>query len=97
MDEWEPSLVGHCCHRRLQHQYLQCQYINVVANFPRGNLSVFTLFLLQIGLLNHVDLEGIRGWVSLSLSPHPVFLLRRDAGAERCVAAGRAAANVGLG
>lgn len=42
-------------------QYLQRQYINVVANFPGGDLGVFTLLLLQIGLLNHVDLEGSRG------------------------------------
>lgn len=56
-------------------QYLQRQYINVVANFPGGNLGIFTLLLLQIGLLNHIDLEGSRGIVSFSPSPCLLFLL----------------------
>jgi len=56
-------------------QYLQCQNINVVADFPGGNFGVLTLLLLQIGFLNHVDLEGSSGTVSFSPSPCPVFLL----------------------
>lgn len=71
-----PAWWGPCCHSRLQRRYLQRQDINVVADFPGGNLSVFALFLLQIGLLNHVNLEGSRGQVSLSWSPHLIFLLR---------------------
>lgn len=41
--------------------YLQCQDINVVSNFPGGNLGVLTLLLLQIGFLNHIHLQGSTG------------------------------------
>lgn len=51
--------------------YLQRQDINVVSNFPGGNLGVLTLLLLQIGLLNHIHLQGSTG--ALSSSPAPGF------------------------
>ena len=60
-------------------QYLQRQYINVVTDFPGRNLSVFTLLFLQIGLLNHIDLEGSRGTVSFSPPPCLIFLWPRMA------------------
>lgn len=78
ISEWEPSTAWGAQPGRVPAvtaQYLQSQYINVVADFTGGNLGIFTLLLLQIGLLNHVNLEGSTGIVSFSPCPCLTFLL----------------------
>lgn len=41
--------------------YLQRQDVNVVSDFPGGNLGVLTLLLLQISLLDNIHLQGSTG------------------------------------
>lgn len=66
--------------------YLQRQDINVVSNFPGGNLSILTLLLLQIGLLNDIHLQGSTG--ALSSSPLPVPSSSQDWGRRSSRGAG---------
>lgn len=64
-----------------------------MTDFPGGNLGVFTLLLLQIGLLNHVDLQGSRGTVSRSSPPQfpppATGGSGKSAGQGRCCRTGR--------
>lgn len=41
--------------------YLQRQDVNVVSDFPGGNLGVLALLLLQISLLDNIHLQGSTG------------------------------------
>lgn len=73
--------------------YLQRQDINVVSNFPRGNLGVLTLLLLQVSFLNHIHLQGSTG--ALSSSPRPASSSSQDLGSWSSGGAGEAESAAG--